>query len=181
MLALRVGQRVAVVEHGVDAVGDEAVARPHDLGRRAHDDGVGRDDGVVGDVAVAGDDAVLADHHALHDGGADADQAVVADGAAVQHHAVRDRAVVADDGRRAVADVHHHVVLQVAAAADAHVGALGADHGIGPQARILADLHLAVDARGRDRCRPRRGSAVAGPAVMPGVSSMHLLSATRPP
>ena len=44
VLALGVAQRVAVIEHGVDAVGDEIVGRAHDFGRRAHDDGVGRND-----------------------------------------------------------------------------------------------------------------------------------------
>ena len=106
-------------------------------------------DRVVGDEAVAGDDRVLADHRAFHDRGADADQAVVADAAAVQHHAMRDRAVVADHGRLAVADVHHHVVLQVGEAADAHVTALGADDRVGPQARVLADLDFPVHACSR--------------------------------
>jgi hypothetical protein len=97
---------------------------------------------------VAADDGVLADHRTFHDGGADGDQAVIADGAAVQHDAMRDRAIVANDGGGVIADVHHRVVLQIGEPADAHHMALGAHHAARPQASARADLDLAVHLRG---------------------------------
>ncbi len=140
VVAPGIGQRIAQVEHGVDPIGDEAVGFADDLGRRAHDDRVRRDDGVVGNEAVPGNYAVVSDHRTFHHRGADADQAIVADGAPVQNRAVGDGAVVSDDGRRAIAHVHDHVVLKVAEAADAHVAAFRPDDGVRPQARSLADL-----------------------------------------
>src|SRR5262249_34218579 len=106
VLAPGIALRVAVIEHGIDAVGDKIVGRAHDFARRAHDDGVGWNERVVGNEAMPGDDRIVADHDALHDGGADADQAVIADPATVQDNAVRDRTVVADDGGMLITDVH---------------------------------------------------------------------------
>src|SRR5262245_44342129 len=78
MVAAGVGQGVAAIEQRIDAVGDEAVHRSRNLGRRAHHHRIGRDDGIVGDETMAGDNAILTDDHTLHDRGTDADQAVVA-------------------------------------------------------------------------------------------------------
>src|SRR5215470_18420089 len=97
VLAPSIAQRIVVIEPGINAVGDEVVGRAHDLGRRAHDDRVGRNARAVGDEAVTRDDRVLADDDALHDGGADPDQAMIANLAAVQDNAMRDRAILTDD------------------------------------------------------------------------------------
>src|SRR5262245_4993428 len=146
VIAARIAFGIALVELRIDAVGNEVVDRAHDLGWRAHDDRVRWDDGAVGDKAVAGHDRILADHHPLHHRGADADQAMVADAAAVQHDPMRDRAIVADDRRQPIADVHHHMILQIAAAADAHKVALGANDGARPETGMFADLDLAKNA-----------------------------------
>src|SRR4030095_13039420 len=111
--------------------------------RRAHDDGVGRNERAVGNETVPGDDRIFADHDAFHDGGADADQAVVADAATVQDDAVRDRAIVADDGGMPIADVHHHVILEIGETADAHELAFGANDSAGPKAGALGEPHAA--------------------------------------
>src|SRR5215467_3347386 len=44
--------------------------------------------------------------------------------------------------------MHHHVVLQIGEGTDANVETLGADDAIGPQARILTNLDVAMHARG---------------------------------
>jgi len=61
---------------------------------------------------------------------------------------MRDGAIVADRRAAAAADIDHRAVLDVAGAADAHRGALGADHAIGPGAAALARADPAEDAGG---------------------------------
>ncbi len=76
---------------------------------------------------------------------------------------MRDRAVVADDRRRVVPHVHHHVVLQVAIGADLHALRLGPHHCIRPEACALADVDMAEHARRRvDVGRLREGRRCVG-------------------
>ena len=57
--------------------------------------------------------------------------------------------VIRAEGAASAADMDHGTVLDIAAAADAHRGTLGADHRIGPEAAAVSRADPAVDARGR--------------------------------
>jgi hypothetical protein len=62
---------------------------------------------------VTGDDAIITNDAAIHNGGVDANQAVIADCATMQRTVMGNRAVVAHNCPRTIADVNHDEVLNV--------------------------------------------------------------------
>ncbi len=149
MPALGIGARVAVVDQRIAPRSQEIVARCGDLAGHAGDHRTLRHLHPRRHQRHRADHATPAEFRAVHHHGADADQAVVADLGAMHHGAMRDRTIVPDRGAAAAADMDHRAVLNVAGAADAHSGALGADHRIGPEAAALRGADAAEDTRGR--------------------------------
>lgn len=162
VIAVPIGQGVAVVKERVHPVGDEIIAGFLDLARRAHDDGIVGNDRPLFEEGMARNNTVIADDAAIHDGRVDADQHVVADGAAVQRAVMGDRAIVADDRRRLPADVDHDEILNIAHFSNAHLMGLGANHGIGPEAAafIHADAAVGLGARVDEGCTVEVGFVV---------------------
>src|SRR5208282_1310738 len=112
----------------------------------ADDQAAGGDFGTFEEERTGGYDAAGADVHAVQDDRAHADQAARLDGAAVECDGVADSDVVAEDEGVLVAhDVEDAAVLNVGASADTDVVDVATNHGAGPDARVLADNHVADD------------------------------------
>src|SRR5258706_2925788 len=90
---------------------------------------------AFGDERTGADQAVAADLRAVEHDSLDADQRAVADRAAMQHHLVPDRDVLADVDREARVRMNDAAVLDVAAASEAHGLVVAAYHGALPDAR----------------------------------------------
>jgi hypothetical protein len=98
---------------------------------------------ALGDHRARADQAVAADHRPVVDDRLDADERAVADRAAVQHRLVTDRHVRADRPSAAPDRRAARAVLDVRVVADADGVVVGANHGAGPHAHVLAERHAA--------------------------------------
>ncbi len=87
----------------------------------------------------------------------------------MQRHGMADGDIIAKNQRILIAhDVQHRAILNVGPRADANVVHVAANHRARPDARILANHHVANDDRGWDdisRCRDLRVLAAIGPDV----------------
>ena len=109
---------------------------PDDPAGRSHDEGIVWNDLVLGDQRIRADQAVPADPRPVQNGRAHAHKGVRADGAAVQHHLVADRAVLADRQRVAGIDMEDAAVLDIAAFADLDDVVVGPQDGAEPNAGL---------------------------------------------
>src|SRR5580658_10677011 len=148
MPPLRVGQRVPVVDQRVASRLDEVIAARNHLPRHTHDDRALGNFGARWHQGHRANHAASSDFRSIHYDRANADQAVVADLGAVHHGPMSYRDVIADHRPIAAADMNHDGVLDIAPAADAHRGALGADHAVRPETAALARADAAEDTRG---------------------------------
>src|SRR5699024_5878654 len=90
------------------------------------------------DQGIGANNAVAADGGAVKHYGLDADQAIVADGAAMQHGLVANGDALADVQRRTFVGMQHAVVLDIGTRADDKVVDIATQHGIEPDADVLA-------------------------------------------
>ena len=134
-----------------------------------------------GITAPAATTLPVADPDAVEQDAAHADQALVLDGAAMQDHPVPHADPPADDARHVVVHVHDGAVLQIGLGADHDGRHVAAQHRAVPDARVLAERHVAHhggaggDEGGWDGCRALTWAARAGTA-----SGSRLRPAPRP-
>src|SRR5579872_3191244 len=121
------------------------------------------------------DDRARADLRAIQNNRAHANQASRLNRAAMQNHAVANRHIVAQNQRMHVAHhVQHRAVLHICALAEAYVVHVSANHHAGPDARMLANLHIANN-HGRFVNVSRRGNLWRAPAIAPNQIALLLV------
>src|SRR5882724_11621291 len=137
--------------------------------RRAHDQTARGNHGAFRNERARGDDAARANRRTVQNDRAHADQAARLDHAAMQRHRMPDGHAIAENERTLVAhDVQYAAVLNVGARADADVVHVAANHRARPNARILANHHVANDDRGGINVRRSRDLRVLS-AIWPDV------------
>ena len=141
--------------------------------------GHARDQATVGDLrtlqhhGTGRDYALRADSGVLQDYGIHADHRAVADRATLALGSVAYRDMLADDGRRPIADVYNTVVLDARACAhhDAVLGVVPSHHSTEPHARVLLDCNV-TDEHGIGR--DERGFGHSWPLAVEGKEDRHV-------
>jgi len=134
-----------LVDEGEVVIGRGAT----DFAGDARDQGAWRDDYALGDQRSGGDDAARADARSIEDDGAHADQNVVFQGAAMHGGVMADGAAGPDDHWiQAFHAMQHGAVLHIAASADPDAVYIAAQHGVHPDAGLLAQDDITEHLRG---------------------------------
>ncbi len=115
--------------------------------RRAHYQGTRWYRGARCDQRTGSDKRFLADCNVVQYDSSDSNQTAILDRAAVQHYGVTYGYAVADDRRKTpLRYVNDCAVLYVCAVTDFDVIAITSQDAVEPNARVLADVHIADDA-----------------------------------
>jgi hypothetical protein len=119
--------------------------RTDDFARQAHHERSGGDYGAFSDDGADGYQTVAANLGTVHNDGVHADYHVVANPCAVDRRGVSDGHPVAQDTGETGIGVQHAVVLDVRPAANADGLGVATNHGVEPDARLLADAYISND------------------------------------
>src|SRR4051812_13565197 len=105
----------------------------------------GRDHRSLGDQRARPHDRAGTDDGVVQHGGLHADEAGIVDAAGVEHRAVTDDYVRADDAGAVVGDMEDRSVLDVGPGADAHGSQIAAQDAAVPDRDVVGEPHAADD------------------------------------